>query len=268
MHMTQEDEVEELQKELQLNPRSPQFVKLAEYYLTREMNSEADALVKQGLKFHPKSTSGLLLSGRIFNLKKMHAEAIQPLTQATKLAPENWRAWLELAEANLALKSSKPALYAFKKVLFLNPTHLLAHRAITKLELLTADEYEDELFQMQKLPKVALSPTEVDPLPDKWTKPDETLLRIISYVDALIVRHEIEKALSLLNDCSNRYGPHPEIDSRRLKLSIFEKADYLQPKSSASASRAKQKIIIEKKITVLQMLLRRIERNKSDFLST
>lgn len=266
--MTQEDEIAQLQKELQENPKSPQFVKLAEIYLTREMNDEAEFLVKQSLKFHPRSTSGLILMGRIFKLKKMHKEALQPLSDATKLATENWRAWLELAETYLELKNGKQALTAFKKVLFFNPTHPLARRAVAKLELLSADEYEDDLFQMQKLPETVLESQADATESQAWDKPDAALLRSISFIDALIVRHDIEKALALLNECSIKYGNHPEIESRRLKLSVFEKPDYIEPKSVANASLAKQKIIKQKKIAALEMLLRRIESNKSDLLST
>ncbi len=266
--MTQEDEIEELQKELQLNPKSPQFVRLAELYLLREMNDEAESLVKQSLKFHPRSISGLILLGRIFKLKKQHNDALKPLTEAIQLASENWRAWLELAETHLALKNGKLALNAFKKVLFLNPTHPLARRAVAKLDLLTADEYEDELFQMQKLPETVFEKQKNGTPESKWSKPGDALIRSISYIDALIVRHDIKKALNLLNECSEHYGAHPEIDARRLKLSVFEKAEYLQPKSAASAAQAKQKVIKEKKIAALQMLLCRIEANKSELLST
>ncbi|MEK6628813.1 MAG: tetratricopeptide repeat protein [Bdellovibrionota bacterium] len=266
--MTQEDEIHELQKELEQNPRSPQFVKLAEFYLIRDMKSEAETLVKQSLKFHPRSTSGLILLGRIFKLQNQHNNAISPLTEATKLAGENWRAWLELAEAHLELKNGKLALAAFKRVLFLNPKHTLARRAVAKLELLTADEYEAELFQMQKLQKnVSEAPDTNTPI-NKWSKPDKELLRAISYIDALIVRQEIEKALKLLNECSDDFGAHPEIDSRKLRLSKYQKPDYLQPKSLAQASQIKQKNINDKKISALQMLLRRIEVNKRELLST
>jgi tetratricopeptide (TPR) repeat protein len=266
--MTQEDEIEQLQKELQENPKSPQFVKLAEVYLSRDMVSEAEFLVKQSLKFHPRSTSGLILMGRIFKLKKMHNEALKPLSDATKLATENWRAWLELAESYLELKNGKQALLCFKKVLFFNPTHPLARRAVAKLELLTADEYEDDIFQMQKLPEASFETQADTTSAQAWKKPEASLVREISFIDALIVRHDIDKALNLLNACSVKYGQHPEIESRRLKLSVFEKPDYLQPKSMAKASLAKQKITREKKIATLEMLLRRIEANKSDLLST
>lgn len=267
--MTQEDEILELQKELQQNPRSAQFARLAELYISREMPDEALRLVQQSLKFHPRSTSGLLLLGRLLRTKKQLQEAITPLKNVTQLAPENWRAWLELAETELELKNGKPALAAFKRVLLLNPQHPLARRAVARLELLTADEYEDDLFEMKKLPEKGLPESTANTAePSQWPRPDEALVRSISFIDALIVRQDIQKALELLNQCSAQYGPNPEIDSRRLKLSVFEKADYIQPKSVAEASKSKQKIVNEKKIAALQMLLRRIESNKSDLLST
>lgn len=266
--MTQEDEIAELQKDLISDPKSPQFARLAELYLSREMNDEAEILVKQSLKFHPRSTSGLILLGRIYKLKKMYPEALKPLTEATKLATENWRAWLELAETYLDLKNGKQALSAFKKVLFLNPTHPLARRAVAKLELLTADEYEEDLFQLKKLPEAVFKSQENETAARVWAKADDALIRALSYIDALIVRHDISKALSLLNEYTTKYGSHPEIESRRLKLSVFENPVYLQPKSAANASQLKRELIKEKKIKALQMLLRRIEDNKSDLLST
>ncbi len=266
--MTQEDEIATLQNELRLDPKFPQFARLADLYLARDMTEEAEKLVKQSLKFHPRSISGLVILGRIFKLKKMYNEAIAPLTQAVLLAPENWRAWLEMAEAQLELKKGKPALHAFKKVLFFNPTHPMARRAVAKLELLTADEYEDDIFELKKLPD-NLGVIEKKPQVDQpWAKPNEALLRKISFIDALIVRHESEKALTLLNQWTAEHGPHPEIESRRLKLSVYEEPAYLRPKSAVNASLAKQKIINEKKINALRMLLRRIESNKSELLST
>lgn len=266
--MTQEDEIEFLQKELRENPRSPQFVKLAELYLLRDMQDAAFSLIKQSLKFHPRSTSGLILLGRIYKSKKQNFEALEPLTTATKLAYDNWRAWLELAEAYVELKNGKQALAAFKKVLLFNPTHPTARRAVAKLELLTADEYEDDLFEMKKLPETQLEVTPSINNQPVWTSPDSGLIRIISYIDALIIRHDLEKASQLLNECSEKYGNHPEIESRRLKLSVFEKPQFIEPKQAASASLAKREMINEKKITALKLLLRRIEEKKSDLLST
>jgi tetratricopeptide (TPR) repeat protein len=266
--MSQEKEIEELQKELQLNPRSVQFTKLAELYIERDMSDDAFALVKQSLKFHPRSVSGLVLLGRLYKIKKQNFEALSPLTEATKLAFDNWRAWLELAEAYVELKNGKQALAAFKKVLLFNPTHPTARRAVAKLELLTADEYEDDLFQMQKLPETKLEVKAAPAKNDSWQAPDPNMIRMMSFIDALIVRHDLEKATNLLNECTEKYGSHPEIETRRLKLSVFENPDYLEPKHVATSSIARQELIREKKIAALKLLLRRIEAKKSDLLST
>lgn len=266
--MTREDEIVELQKELQQNPRSAQFARLADMYLSRDMNAEAETLVRQSLKFHPRSVSGLILMGRILKLKKSHQDALKPLSEATALAPDNWKAWQELAEAQLELKNGKQALAAFKKVLFFNPTHQLARRAVAKLELLTADEYEDDLFLMQKLSEKEAFSAHNQGDNQTWSQPDEQMVRTLSYIDALVVRHENAKALKLLNEYSEQYGKHPEIESRKLKLSVFEEPTFIQSKSAETASQVRQKLIVEKKISTLEMLLRRIESNKSDLLST
>ncbi len=65
--MTQEDEIATLQNEMNNNPKFPQFARLADLYLAREMNDDAEALVRQSLKYHPRSISGLVIMGRIIN---------------------------------------------------------------------------------------------------------------------------------------------------------------------------------------------------------
>lgn len=267
--MTREDEIEKLQLELIQNPKSPQFARLAELYLSRELIEEASQLITKSLKFHPRSVSGLILYGRVLKKQKKINESIVPLQEATKLAPENWRAWLELGEVFLELKNGKKALHAFKKVLFLNPTNGFARKAVHKLEILTADEYEEELFTMQSLPETELgSDISTGSESSAWKPAPENLNRIISYIDALIVRQENQKAIDLLNDCSKKYGSHPEIETRRLQLSSFEKSEYIKPKSSAQKSKSYQVFTVEKKVKILQQLLHRIEHLKSQNLST
>jgi tetratricopeptide (TPR) repeat protein len=273
LKMTQEDEIEKLQNELYQNPQSGKFIRLAELYLSKEMNNEAVQLTQQSLKFHPQSVSGHLLLGRSLRKINKLTEALEPLNKAVTLASDNWRAWLEIAEIQVELKSAKKAQMAYKKVLFLNPTHPQARRAVAKLEVATADEYEEDLFSMQSLPESelqvnSLAEAHLNQSVQQWPAASDSLLRVLSYIDALIVRHENKKAIDLLNECANKHGTHPEIESRRLKLSVFEKADFIKPKSLAEMSQSKREIINEKKILVLQELLHRIECIKSETLST
>ncbi len=266
--MTQEDEIERLQIELSDNPRSPNFIRLAEMYFERELHTDAENLVLRSLKFHPNSVSGLAFLGRLIRPQKRLDEALVYLDKAVELAPENWKAWLEKAEIHAELQQGKPALKAFKRVLFLNPNQSLARRAVAKLEALTADEYEDDLFSMQPLHKTDWSQEENVPAKSEWSKIPASLERVLALVDALTVRLDTQKALDLLNDCTKKYGSHPEIDSRRLRLSTYDTPDFIQPKSQKKSSLAKQNFLQEKKISFLQELLRRIEVVKTDRLST
>ncbi len=52
----------------------------------------------------------------------------------------------------------------------------------------------------------------------------------------------------MLNECSTKYGAHPEIESRRLKLSVFENPQFIEPKQTATNSLARQELIQEKKV--------------------
>lgn len=269
--MTQTDEIERLQVEMYQNPQSGSFVRLAELYLSKDMATEAATLIQQSLKFHPQSVSGLILLGRSFRKMKDFKQALDPLSKATSLAPDNWRAWFETAETYLEMKVAKKAFNAFKKVLFFNPTHPQARRAVAKLEVLTADEYEEDLFEMKQLPETHQTPQQNETIvgsTQNWTTPSDGLVRVISYIDALIVRHENKKALELLNDCTAKYGSHPEIETRRLKLSAYEQPTSIQPKSLADASKSRREMVQERKLRVLQELLRRIESARSQTLST
>ncbi len=267
--MTQVDEIERLQIELNENPRSLQFIRLAEHYLKNEMLTEAETLVTRSLKFHPNSVSGLLLFGRILKQRQLSQSALTHLDKATQLAPENWQAWLQKAEIQAELKNGKQALLCFKKVLFLNPNHSFARRAVARLEVLTADDYEEDLFSMQPLHKTELS-TEPQRLQNaaEWIKIPGALERTLAFVDALTVRLDIKKAIDLLNDCTKKYGAHPEIDSRRLRLTSYDKPDYISPNNENKPSLAKQDMVRSRKISALQELLRRIEPLQRDRLST
>lgn len=266
--MTQVDEIEELQIELNENPKSLNFVRLAEIYLQRDMADDAENLVRRSLKFHPKSVSGLILLGRILKNIQNHDEAIINFQRATQLAPENWKAWLEMAETYMAMQRAKDALASFKRVLFLNPNHPLARRAVAKLEILTADEYDDDLFSMEPLQKAQDRPAPPQDKSSGWSKIPSALERSLALVDALTVRLDTKKALNLLNECSKKYGNHPEIEARRLRLSTYDKPEYIAPKHFQQSSLAKQELIKERKIKTLEELLRRIETLQTDRLST
>lgn len=274
--------LENLQAELFDNPRSLNFTLLAEKYLEHEMPTEAEQLVRTSLKFHPKSISGYILLGQSLRKQNRPAEAIENLQKAVTMAPDNAKALSELAEIWTEQKNGKAALKCYKQILLYYPNHPLARRAIARLEVLTADEYEDDLFAMQPVQKLqdttkkeiknsALSletTVEKNAKTTAWQAPSAALERVLAFIDALTVRLEIKKALEMLSDCAKKYGNHPEIEARRLRLSEYEKADSILPREQQKSSLAREELIQQKKLNILNQLLRRIEAKKEQQLST
>lgn len=265
--------IEELQIELQKNPRSPLFTRLADYYLNENMLNEAFELLEKGLKYNPTSVSGHLLIAKVYKLRSDWNKALEHLNYSHQKAPTNWQVLLIRADLYLKINQPRKALDDFKKVLFYNPTQNMARKAVAKLELLTADDYEEELFEMRSLrdlepksPEIFKNPAlqKVSSVPETVSVPQLQHLpaqaeRILSLIDAFTLRKDYQKALQLLKECHQEFGHHPEIQTRLLRLSQFEDAEKIRPKSEIKKSHARHQLVIEKKKKALELLLRRIQ---------
>ncbi len=257
--------MEELQLELQNNPKSLSFVQLADLYLAEKMVDEAHSLLERSLKYNPNSVSGLILMGRVFKTRDDFHSAIDYFTQASLRAPTNWHCLLLRAETYLKMQKPKNALNDFKKVLLYNPTHPLARKAIGKLEVLTADDYEDDVFEIQSVQEIAeksiQNPAQL--VDNSWAVSNQKMERVLSLVDAFTVRHDYQKSIQLLHECTSEFGPHPEIESRLLRLSQYENAEKIRPKVEEKKSHSRRALIADKKMKTLELLLRRIQKLKS-----
>lgn len=261
--------VEKFQLILEKDPNSQVFAALAEAYRGMGMLQEALKTVTAGVQRHPQFVSGLVTYAKILRDLGELPKAANILKNATSQAPENILAHHLLAEVQLALKNPKDALKSFKMVLFLNPNSKSAQKAVQKLESLTADEYDEEVFSMTKLPDVHL-----DQIPTKEKKeepslimkpqpasPNKVLERMLSLIDAFIVRNDLDKAHALIKDTRSEFGDHPEIERRLKTLQIryndTEEATPLRP------LQPRDQVIRERKIDTLKMMLRRIEEYRS-----
>lgn len=266
-------EIEKLQLTLENDPKSLSFVQLGDLYLANGMAKEAREVVEKSLKYHPKSLSGLILLGRICKFERQYDQAIEFFSIALKKAPTNWYALLVRAETYLKNNQNKLALKDFKQVLLHNPTHPLARKAVAKLEVLTADEFEDDLFEMKSIhdlqkPKAhSFEPLqkEIENYDQQWKPITPQLERLLALVDAFTVRHEYEKATNLLKDCKKEYGDHGEIQIRWMRLSPYETAENIRPKIIAEKSALRERAIIEKKLNALELMMRRIDKTKKTF---
>lgn len=217
--------VERYQLMLQGDPKSKVFAPLAEAYRKMGLIDEGIAVCEKGLEFHPSFASGRVALGRLFIVKNRLKEAADQLERAVELSPENLLAQSLLGETHLKLKQPKEALKAFKMLLLLNPLDEKAQSTIRRLESLTADEYDDDVFAMAKLNQAAgrvgeltiEAPEALKPLPSDSNSVTRDLDRHLSLADAFMVRNDFERAEQTLINAEKIHGTHKEI-VRRLKL--------------------------------------------------
>ena len=253
--------IEELQIELQNNPRSLNFVRLADMYLAENMVDAAFQLLERSLKYHPNSISGHLLIGKIFVLRSDFDKALEHLNFCVQKAPTNWQALLTRAELHLKTQKPKPALADFKSVLLHNPQNPIARKMVAKLEVISADDYESDVFEIKTIQDLPSPTAPVDRNPAASYDPvkDQKRERILSLVDAFTVRKDYVKALQLLKECHTEFGDHFEIQTRLLRLSQYETAEKIRPKAQQAQIHYRQQQILEKKKNALELLLRRIQ---------
>jgi hypothetical protein len=80
---------------------------------------------------------------------------------------------------------------------------------------------------------------------------------MLSLIDAFIVRNDLEKANALLKDTRVEYGDNPEIE-RRMKTLQVRYNDNDEP-VPLKPLMPRDHLIRQKKIEVLEMMLRKIE---------
>lgn len=260
--------IEKYQGMLLKDPASKVFAPLVEAYRKMGWLKEARETCEQGLQHNPHFAGGYVAMAKVAIDEEKHEEASHHLKKAVELSPENLLAHQLLAESYLRLKMAKEALRSYKMVLFLNPENEKAQKAVKRLESLTADEYEDDLFSMQPLGSAAKK-IEVDeaplleplaPAPSKTPPSSKNLERYLSLADAFMVRGDHDKAFSTLEEAQRDFGDLRDIIKRfRLLQSRTEtdEAPDEKPQSQKPLSRAD--LAVQEKIHFLEGVLRRIK---------
>jgi len=243
--------IEEYQKILAADPKSKVFAVLAEAYRELGIIDQAENLARRGISNHPSYAPGFVVLGRVLMQRKLNDQAIAPLKKAVELSPDNLLAYQLLGEAYLALKQPKEALRSHKMAMFLNPQNERSRKVVQKLESITADEYEEDLFQMAPLKHSPAASHGATESPQRLYGKEMAL----SVVDALIVRNQMQKAREKLLELRQLHPGDSEIEQRfQLLGSESEKAETLRPQLS------KEKLVIEEKIRRLRGILTALER--------
>ncbi len=273
--------IEKYQNILLKEPASKVFAPLAEAYRKMGWMKEARETAQQGIQNNPNFAGGYVALAKVAIDEEKYQEAATALAKAVDLSPENILAHQLLAESYLRLKQAKEALRSFKMVLFLNPDNEKAQKAVQRLESLTADEYEEELFSMQPLGRavqkieVQEAPT-LEPLKPNAKAPviDEKILeRYLSLADAYTVRSDFERAVDTLETARREFGNHKEI-LRRTKLiqqrlhneddedtdeaSDSMASNELQAPSAQARPGSRHALAVQEKIDFLQRVLHKI----------
>jgi len=271
MQEIQPELIEKYQILLQKDPKSQVFAPLTEAYRKMGMVEEAFRIAVRGVQFNPQFGGGRIALAKVFLDRDNLKSAVEELEKAVDLSPDNIMAHSLLGESYLKAKRPKEALRSFKMVLFLSPNNEKAQKAVRKLESLTADEYEEDLFAMKQLPALASLKVEANhlktamPESPATLKPMDTaqisseLDRILSLADAYIVRNDLEKAEGVLKQGEQAFGSHPEL-IKRFKLvnqrTLNVDGETTAVKQAPPPNREAAKL--DSKIQLLQDLLERI----------
>jgi tetratricopeptide (TPR) repeat protein len=265
MQDIQPELIERYQILLQSDPKSQVFAPLTEAYRKMGLLEEAFRIAVRGVQFNPMFGGGRIALAKVFLDRDNLQAAIDELEKAIECSADNILAHSLLGDCYLKAKRPKEALRAFKMVLFLAPTNEKAIKAVKKLESLTADEYEEDLFEMKPLPQFDQLKTEEEamaplkPLPEATSKINSELERSLSLVDAFIVRNDVEKALATLKECEKHFGPHPEL-VKRFKLVNQRNLEREEPQAEDRPPNRKVQAL-SNRIELLQDLLTRVQRN-------
>jgi tetratricopeptide (TPR) repeat protein len=209
--------IERCQIEYDRNPGSRVFAPLCEAYRRMGLIAEALELASRGVRLHPDFAAGRIAFARILIEKKAYPDALEQLTLASELSPDNILAFQLLGDTYLELRRPKEALKAFKMVLFLNPLHDRARKMVRKWEFLSAEEFEDESFEWT--PDESQPLPEVDPEMQRQiqldpSRADREAYRAISIADALTVRNDLEGAFAVLGRSLRTLGARPDLEQR------------------------------------------------------
>lgn len=266
--MVTADVVEKYQILLRHNPHSQVFAPLADAYLERGLDLQAEELLMQGTQRHPLFTSGFVILGKAKLKMGKLEEAELALRKAIQLSSQNILAHQILGDTYLAQKKPFEALKAYKMVLFLNPYSAKAKQAIDRLESASAIEFEEDTFSMAKLSDLKKVGKNISPPPaeSENQSQEKNRKRLLQLVDAFLVRSDFNESLNLLLEMQSDYGDHPDIMSRLNKVKAKLSTRNPPPPVATMASHSvqasprglAQRILKEKKIRKLYDMLRAV----------
>lgn len=197
--------IEEYQKILQHNPRSPIFAALGEAYRQMGMLEEALEITSKGIEYNKNFTTGFVAHARVLYEMKSYQKAIPSLKRAIALHSENILASKLLALCYSKTENRIRALAAFKKLLILKPQDESAIGYIKKWEFLEHSTSFNSSFSL-----------ETDS-PNTWYKQLPTPEHAIHLIDSLMNSEHITEAILIARYAATQWAQNEDL-SRRLQV--------------------------------------------------
>lgn len=257
-------------KILQKDPESQIFALLGEALRKSGQLEEAYQICRRGVAKHPHFASGHVAMAKVYIDQKKIEEAAEHLTKAVALAPENIMAHSLLAQLWLDLRRPKEALKSFKMVLLLNPNDPIARKSVSRLESLTADEFDEETFKLGKIenllkpkPLTNIKGLSAEDVSKKTAgERQKAIERLTSLADAFLVRNQYEKALETLEQAAKTFGSHPEIQNRIKLLKSQEESGDPDELEEIQPLAPREERVRNRKIQILEHLMLRINEQR------
>ena len=187
---------------------------LADLYIQNRSLDRANQIVEETLIKQPKYSKIWVVAAKLEMERNSWSSAQEKLEKAVEIDPENVMAYRLLADCSLKEKDFGAALDAQKMILFMHPDDLSALASIKKLESITAEDYDEDLFEAysSKYAKEVADRTDLisidsPEISDNEKQNSEQLERYLSLIDAFLVRNDIEKAQWTLQEALNELVP-------------------------------------------------------------
>lgn len=232
------------------DPKSKIFAPLAEGYRKLGRLDKALGVALEGVAKNPQFAGGKVALARVFiDLGKLTA-AEKELKEVVTMDFENLLSHKLLGEVYLKQKKALEALDAYKSALLSNPNDQVARKMVTKLETLSAADYDPSFFS-----SISESETKSSPGPTALQLHRVNLNSALSYLDALIVRNEYKEAKTYAQSILSRFPGNPEILKRIKYLDGLKKVN---PSFTRDEALSKPELT-KKKLEILSRVLRQID---------
>lgn len=233
------------------DPTSRIFAAYADGLRERGELDRALTILQTGVLQHPEYPGGFLALGKALLKKGDEDNALAALKKAAELAPDNVQAQQLLSQTFLRMDLPDEALRAQRMALFLAPQNKKAAETVAKLEQLSVDDYDEDLFQMKPLPQAMAKLHAAVATPTRDQNSELRWDRQISYLDALLIRGDLAEARRLFAKMSQEFAGHAELEERRKMLELPE-----EPAETIRPLLSREKQVVEAQIRRLQNLSR------------